>query len=49
MKYFAVMVEDEDADRFYEDVDNNWPTAAIKPVTIDEIDGDTFETVTVLT
>jgi hypothetical protein len=49
VKYFAVMVEDEDAGILFDDVNSNWPTASIKPVVIDEIDGDTFETVEVLT
>lgn len=49
MKYFAIMVEDGDADALFNDIDNNWPTAAIKPVVLDDIDNDTFETVEVLT
>lgn len=47
MKYFAVMVEDEDADNFFNDVDNNWPTAAIKQVVLDGSDFSEVEKVTV--
>lgn len=50
MKYFAVAIPDDDvAEAFIEIAEHMFPEAKIKEVVLDDIDGDTFETVTVLT
>jgi hypothetical protein len=49
MKYLAVAIEDEHADQVRRWIrDMRW-TRGVKEVVLDDIDGDTFETVEVLT
>jgi len=49
MKYLAVAVEDDRIDLVKKNINNLRWTRGVKEVVIDEIDNDTFETVTVLT
>jgi len=48
MKYFAVEVPDDKAEVVLIQQDK-YPWLRVKEVVLDDIDGDTFETVTVLT